>query len=54
MHTQQLPVGWRREVEGSTPAIRLQRPFVMGQDLPKKIESHDDAGQNILHINDDV
>ena len=34
-HTQ-LPVGWRREVEGSTPAIRLQRPFVTIQDFPKK------------------
>ncbi|MDE0085906.1 MAG: hypothetical protein OXU23_09365 [Candidatus Poribacteria bacterium] len=36
-HTQ-LPVGWRREVEGSTPAIRLQRPFIMVQDIPKKIK----------------
>ena len=34
----QLPVGRRREVEGSTPAIRLQRPFGIIQDFPKKTQ----------------
>ena len=34
-HTQ-LPVGRRREVESATPVIRLQRPFGIIQDFPKK------------------
>ena len=34
----QLPVGRRREVEGSTSAIRLQRPLVTIPDFAEKIK----------------
>ena len=51
----QLPVGWRREVEGSTPAIRLQRPFIIIRDFLKKNQVKITMLlKNIKQINNDL
>ena len=48
----QLPVGRRREVVGSTSAIRLQRPLIIIQDFPKKIKRQSSKITTLLKISE--